>query len=51
MLAGNRELIDTCWNVNGEESRSGHHTGIELIDTCWNVNMDILRQLTAWQVN
>ena len=45
----NKELIDTCWNVNPYRMRIMHPFYPELIDTCWNVNQKFLC-LTAWLI-
>ena len=34
------ELIDTCWDVNKEDTKEIFNRIIELIDTCWDVNAD-----------
>ena len=34
-----RELIDTCWDVNTLRAREGLSKEKELIDTCWDVNL------------
>ena len=34
-----RELIDTCWDVNNEIIESDFAIVKELIDTCWDVNL------------
>ena len=38
MLAGYRELIDTCWDVNQLPELLEVELSLELIDTCWDVN-------------
>ena len=35
----NRELIDTCWDVNKANITAVVCTCFELIDTCWDVNI------------
>ena len=45
--AGERELIDTLWNVNVPEACTAGRGEIELIDTLWNVNMHPIRERLA----
>ena len=40
MVAGGRELIDTLWNVNREQTTIRIPAELELIDTLWNVNTE-----------
>ena len=37
-VASDTELIDTLWNVNGNNRRQNRERQSELIDTLWNVN-------------
>ena len=39
MVVGGRELIDTLWNVNTDDSVAIKANKTELIDTLWNVNI------------
>ena len=45
MVVGGRELIDTLWNVNVEESEEFTVESGELIDTLWNVNFLLLKNV------
>ena len=45
MLAGNRELIDTCWDVNTTALTAEKAINDELIDTCWDVNCKMYHSL------
>ena len=44
-----RELIDTCWDVNLFCEREVKIMEIELIDTCWDVNFLKRREFMAQQ--
>ena len=39
-VVGERELIETLWNVNGVARAASVRTTQELIETLWNVNMN-----------
>ena len=39
MVVGERELIDTLWNVNHFHALNQYRMIYELIDTLWNVNL------------
>ena len=46
-----KELIDTCWDVNALKNDINNVDAAELIDTCWDVNLAVSLGISLEELN